>query len=88
MDTGRSNIKSPGQNERDRKAEQQQHDDETQRPIGQFPRREDRRSKLDNAAGYDDVSDRDAVNLAPAQLLEKGHAQSIRSLPKERKRWP
>src|SRR6266566_1549838 len=70
-------IVSPGEDERDRKTDQQKHDDKTQRPVRQFPCRNNRRTNLNDESRSDDISGRDAINFPPLQLLEEAaHKQS------------
>src|SRR4029077_16956696 len=61
----RSDVVRPGKHQRDRKAEQQQCDYQTQRPVWQFPRRKCSGCQLYDASRSDDVSRRQAFPLAP-----------------------
>src|SRR4029077_2892183 len=53
--TRRRDVKRPGQDKRDRKSGEQQHNDQTLRPVRQLPRRKDRRCDLDDPSRYNDV---------------------------------
>src|SRR4029077_934606 len=73
----RRHVVSPGEDEGDRKTDQQKHDDKTQRPVRQFPCRKNRRTNLNDESRSDDISRRNAINFPPLQLLEKAaHKQS------------
>src|SRR6266550_312083 len=73
----RRHVVSPGEDERDRKTDQQKHDDETQRPARQLPCRNNRRTNLNDEPRSNDISGRDAINFPPLQLLEEAaHKQS------------
>jgi hypothetical protein len=67
----RRHVVSPGEDERDRKTDQQKHDDKTQRPVRQFPCRKNRRTNLNDESRSDDISGRNAINFPPLQLLEE-----------------
>src|SRR6266550_4523301 len=67
----RRHVVSPGEDERDRKTDQQKHDHKTQRPVRQFPCRKNRRTNLNDESRSDDISGRDAINFPPLQLLEE-----------------
>src|SRR5436309_8554482 len=65
------NVVSPGEDERDRKSDQQKHDDKTQRPVRQFPCWNNRRTNLNDESRGDDISGCNAINFAPLQLFEE-----------------
>jgi hypothetical protein len=67
----RRHVVSPGEDERDRKTNQQKHDDKTQRPIRQFPCRKNRRTNLNDESRSDDISSRDAIDFPPLQFREE-----------------
>src|SRR3981189_583833 len=78
----RRHVVSPGEDERDRKTYQQKHDDKTQRPVRQFPCRNNRRTNLNDESRSDDISGRNAINFPPLQLLEEtAHKQSGLIIP-------
>src|SRR5258708_20066398 len=73
----RRHVVRPGEDEGDRKTDQQQHDDKAQRPVRQFPCRKNRRTNLNEESRSDDISGRNAINFPPLQLLEEAaHKQS------------
>src|SRR4030095_4982654 len=67
----RGYVVSPGEDERDRKTDQQKHDDKTQRPVRQFPCRNNRRTNLNDESRCDDISGRTAITFPPLQLLKE-----------------
>src|SRR5207237_8070437 len=60
-----------------RKTDKKRHNDQAQRPVWQFPCWESRRSELDDAAGRDDIRNRNAINLSPFHLLEKAAHKNV-----------
>ena len=73
-DTLRGDVVCPRKNQRDRKTDQQEYDDQTERPVWQFPRGENRGADLNYESRGDDVSGRNAIDLSPLHFLkEAGH---------------
>src|SRR4030095_6313201 len=64
-------VVSPREDERDGKTDQQKHDDKTQRPIRQFPRRKNRRTNLNDECRSDDIRSRDAIDFPSLQFREE-----------------
>ena len=71
MDSTRSKIESPSQNERDRKAAQHREDNKPRRPSRQTDHRKNRDRHLNNQPACDRIPRRDAINLAPPQFTQK-----------------
>ncbi len=67
----RRQLESPGDDERDRKAEREQHDDEPDRPIGNLEKRKDLRGDLDEQPRDHGVGDCNLVNAPAFQFREK-----------------
>src|SRR5947208_3193370 len=67
----RRHVVSPGEDQCDGKTDQQKHNDETQRPVRQFPCRKNRRSNLNDESRSDDIGRRNAINFPPLQLVEQ-----------------
>src|SRR6266498_4129645 len=67
----RSNVVGPGEDERDRKTDQQKRDHEAQTPIRQFPCWKHGRGDLNQEPRGDDVSGGDAINLSALQFLKE-----------------
>ena len=72
----RCDVVRPGKNERDRKTQKQKGDHQTQRPVWQFPGRKCGRGQLYHASRGNNISRRDAVNLAPFHFLEEAAAHN------------
>ena len=58
-------------NQRDRKTDQQEYDDQTERPVWKFPRGENRGADLNYESRGDDVSGGNPVHFSSLQLLEE-----------------
>ena len=70
-DALRSDVVRPGKDQRNRKAQEQQGDHQTQRPVGQFPRRKRSGGQLYDSPSRDNVSRSDAINFAPFHFLKE-----------------
>ena len=66
-----SEVKSPGKNERNGKAERDQDDNEPNRPVRDIEKRKSLRGNLNDEPGHDRVRDRHPVDLAPLELAKK-----------------
>ena len=77
-DALRSDVVRPGKCQRDRKAEEQHGDHQTQRPVRQFPRWKCSRRQLYRASRSDDVGRRHAVHPAPFHFFKEAAAHNTR----------
>ena len=74
----RSEVVGPGENQRDRKPDQQKHDDQAERPVGQLPRRENGRADLNDKSSGDNVSCGDSINFSPSHFFkEAAHTKRL-----------
>ena len=64
-------FKCPGENERDRKTDDNQQNDQANYPIWNIENRKHLRDSLGEGPAGDDVSDRDFLNVAPLQFGEE-----------------
>src|SRR6266481_646229 len=75
----RSDVVRPGENQRDRKPDQQKHDDQAERPVWQLPRRKNGRADLNDKSSGDDVSCGDSINFSPLHFFEEAaHTRGFR----------
>ena len=67
----RRQLEHPGQNERDRQTENDEHDNQADRPVRNIEHGKHLRDSLRERPARDDVGDRNLVNIAPLQLGEE-----------------
>jgi len=71
LDSFRSELERPGQDQGHRKAEKEKEDHDPRRPVGNVEEGKNLGRDLDQDPAHDGVSNRDAVNVPPLQFPQE-----------------